>query len=377
MNNLELRVKFTQGKITLELEGEASSVRAELETLRTQGLGKLLEFFTARPTPPAPTGAPPGLPPPAPSVVPIGPGSPPSPGPDPDLGPEPIPHGDFFNFACQRIRIPSDPAEVESLGLNLDADVHGRIDNGFGRLLQALSMAAGSGTLFTSDFDAPEDGPNYRIQVQSSDSALQEDSNVAVTFFATKIAADGGIVVDETKAPGRFFGALAARRFESEHPFAAKHPVTLPLRLALISSDYIDLPLQGAQIQFDVSEDGLVMTGALRGAIKMSDLQTGFFPEFARLLTARIQADPDGVNANAIRELFDTGGCTNPDGSVAKADDSIIDVCEISTNTIIVTALQPDIKVFDDQGKYAPGKGSVRDCVSIGVGFTATREAPK
>jgi hypothetical protein len=271
---------------------------------------------------------------------------------------------------------PTNAEQVALFGFDLDADANRRIDNAFGRLFSALIQAAGSETISTlidSEDEASANRPMYLIQLQSADPALRQDSNLSVTLFATRSGTDGTIVIDDTQLPARFFGALAAGRFESEHPFFTKRPVTLPLRLRFGSSDFIEPPLQGAHIQFDVSGDGLALSGALQGSIRMSDIQTVFVGGFARLLTARIEAEPDSTTSSAIRGIFDRGGCTNPDGSVAQANDNIIDVCEVATNTLIVTLLAPDIKIFDDDGRYAPGKGSHRDCLTCGVGFTATR----
>lgn len=45
MEKANLRVKFSHGEITIELEGDSSTVLTELRSLKKDGTGRLLEFF--------------------------------------------------------------------------------------------------------------------------------------------------------------------------------------------------------------------------------------------------------------------------------------------------------------------------------------------
>ena len=92
-----------------------------------------------------------------------------------------------------------------------------------------------------------------------------------------------------------------------------------------------------------------------------------------------------------IASLFDTGGkadsscttggCKNPTtgdgtrkGMCASATDNIVDVCEVSTNTLVQSLLAPDVQLFDSTGAYKPNKDkttAVKDSLSVGLGFTA------
>ncbi len=45
MDSKNLRVKFSQGDIVVELEGESSTVLSEFRSIKKDGVGKLVEFF--------------------------------------------------------------------------------------------------------------------------------------------------------------------------------------------------------------------------------------------------------------------------------------------------------------------------------------------
>ncbi len=56
-------------------------------------------------------------------------------------------------------------------------------------------------------------------------------------------------------------------------------------------------------------------------------------PALAQSLDEQVAAG--GATAMMILQLFDTGGCINPDGSLAVAGDGHIDPCEVANNNII------------------------------------------
>ena len=59
---------------------------------------------------------------------------------------------------------------------------------------------------------------------------------------------------------------------------------------------------------------------------EVKELTAKFIPVVAQRLTDLIVADPTDHNAVIIESVFDTGSCTNPDGSTATAHDKIIAV---------------------------------------------------
>jgi hypothetical protein len=134
------------------------------------------------------------------------------------------------------------------------------------------------------------------------------------------------------------------------------------------------LPIQGFGIAFDVRADGsAISNGQFTGSVKQTDVQRQLVPAFAAAMNDRIQNNPGTPTAQAIQQLFDKGGCTNPDGTVAQAGDGKIDVCELLTSPLLMTLLQPDVQIWDAQGNYAPNplRGSP-DSMSIGLAFSAT-----
>ena len=52
MENKNLRVKFSQGEVVIELEGDSATVLSELRSIKKDGVGRLVEFFAHSSSPP-------------------------------------------------------------------------------------------------------------------------------------------------------------------------------------------------------------------------------------------------------------------------------------------------------------------------------------
>ena len=129
--------------------------------------------------------------------------------------------------------------------------------------------------------------------------------------------------------------------------------------------------LNGVHVQLTASAKGL-MTGQLNGSMKNSYVQSTLIPAIAQSLTAQVQADPSSAQSRQVESIFDTGGCTNPDGSQARASDFTISTCEVAQNSVIQNLLAPDVQIYDSQGRYAPNPANTtRDSLSVGFAFTA------
>ena len=124
---------------------------------------------------------------------------------------------------------------------------------------------------------------------------------------------------------------------------------------------------------FTVAPDGSRLTnGQLNGAMSASDVAAVVGPGIATQLTAVLAADPTSARSQQIAGLFDTGNCTNPDGSTAQAGDGRIDVCEVLGNPVIRNVLSPDVDLFDGTGGYGPTPGGPdKDSLSFGFAFSA------
>jgi hypothetical protein len=206
-------------------------------------------------------------------------------------------------------------------------------------------------------------------------------------------------LVDTTQAGGYFAGPITAGRFNSSPPATTKNPVTVPLLLPLFgSATPVSLAVVGAHVQFTYSA-GQIVTGQLNGAVKKSDVDNTIIPQIAQSISNKIAADKASGNITStdmsILSLFDTGGtagpmqsgcakacantCQNPSNvpnacGCATSGDSIVDECEVATNSIVKSIFAPDVQLFDANGNYAPNPQPTpnsKDSLSIGIAFTA------
>lgn len=90
-------------------------------------------------------------------------------------------------------------------------------------------------------------------------------------------------------------------------------------------------------------------------------------------MNSTIQNAAGSPAAQAFQQLFDTGGCTNPGGTLAQAGDQRIDICELLTNPLLSSLMAPDVQIWDAQGNYRPNPlGGKPDSMSFGLGISAT-----
>ena len=167
-------------------------------------------------------------------------------------------------------------------------------------------------------------------------------------------------------------GWLAGGRFVTQDPLHGGTAAMLRVPLALFpaASAFIST-VRAGQLSFSISSDGSTLSdGVIAGAIDAADIAS-VVAGIAEQLTAWCAADPQSSVVHQLLQIFDRGGCTNPDGSVANAGDGVIDICELTSNTIIRNVFAPDVGLFDTAGQYAPGGTTPKSLLSIGMGFTA------
>jgi hypothetical protein len=128
------------------------------------------------------------------------------------------------------------------------------------------------------------------------------------------------------------------------------------------------LPLNGVHVQWHFSSTTGIASGELTGSIRQADVNNIFVPGLAEALNAAIQADTSSATAHTIEALFDDGGC-----GTAVAGDNLIEVCEVATNSLMVTLLAPDVRIYDGSGTYHPASTGTANALSLGIGFTAVR----
>jgi hypothetical protein len=235
------------------------------------------------------------------------------------------------------------------------------------------------------------------LSEHSSDATFQADScaeaDVVMGAPAAMPPTPGGIY-KASGQPGSFTGPIVSGRFNSAAPATTKMPVTLTLGLPLFGSSPVLVPIVAAHLQLTYS-GGRIVGGQINGGIKKSDIDNTLIPGIAQLLSQKILADKGNFTSTdmAILSLFDTGGtpvpspsgctkqcgntCQNPANApnacgCASANDSIIDECEVATNSIIQAVFAPDVQLFDANDNYAPNPQPIhKDSMSMGIAFTA------
>ena len=281
---------------------------------------------------------------------------------------------------------------------SIDLNGDGHVDNQFGNIVAALiSEAFDAQDAVTADVQS---GQTIELAaIQTVDPMLVNDPAAVITLFTGRPTATpdfqgmGVYTIDATRPPSLFPGGLEQATFSSANPVTTHTPVSLTLNLPFLGGLPIPLTLHGAHIQFYTGTDaasgapGLVL-GEIQGSIKEHDVQSTIVPAIARILTTQVQANPTSSTARMVEALFDTGmcgscasgdycgnglGCSVGQCTItAQAGDDQIDPCEVGLNNIIENILAPDVQIYDAAGNYAPNPGnSVRDSLSIGLGFTA------
>ncbi|MFI5289284.1 MAG: hypothetical protein ACHQ17_06535 [Polyangia bacterium] len=280
------------------------------------------------------------------------------------------------------------PATKNDFAVDLDGD--GVPDNALGRIIAALN----SQNLMTQDGvnKAVADGSVVLLMDETADStSMSSCAEVKVAIGNTPAAPpkyDGSDTFTVKSQSGDLKGQITNSAFTSlPAPVTATTPYTMSLQLPLVSgSAPVDLEITGARLSF-TNAGGGIMKGQINGAIKNSDVQGKIIPSVAGILQMKVAADPTSSTNMQILGLFDTGGtadpacngaCKNPDGTCAVANDKKIDICEVSTNTIIKGVLAPDVQLFDASGNYKPTKKgaagyTMADSLSLGLSFTAVK----
>jgi len=303
------------------------------------------------------------------------------------------------------------PQQKSDFALDLNGDK--RADNALGNII---------GTLATQGLDAQtgvnasvEDGTvQVLLSLTSSDPKLAKaDDAVKLTFYLGKgkpgmfelpdgvtnndaavcvgcpdFSGMGMFMADASTAQDFFARIKTAGHFTSNDPVTTTHPVTIHLKVAIIEGAApLDLTINGAHVQFEIGMNAAGATtlekGQIHGSIKKADVDGTIIPAVATLLTGRIC--PGGVmnhkcmgacNLNGsngqIASIFDSGNCSNGDGTMAMMKDCVIDTCEVAGNSIITAVLASDVQIYDAKGDYAPSAANMKkDSLSLGLGFTA------
>jgi hypothetical protein len=356
---LEIRIRW--GDMTLELKGEASAVRLELQALKQSGIGHITDFFALRSL--QSTAAPAsGVATTSPAVSPAsdsggGATNTPvaqeeSPG---SIGQSvatlPEPHGDFFGFVIDQLIVPQSLSQALSLGGNVDRDPHNRPDNLIGSVLASLS-AQMSADFGSSSFSGVRP---HLLRLQTTDPALANDAGASVRFLRGQSPQVIGAspTIDAGAPAPLLFGALVHGKFVGRWDVRPESPISLDLPLAFSDPPrFVPLEILAGHLEFEVDPSQGITKGAIHGAVDPARFKDSFFAVLSDQLTQVIQKNPSSDMSKALITLFQLGEAAT---SISASD--------LAASSLLGSLLVPDVRIDG---------GEIKNLMSIGVGFTGT-----
>jgi hypothetical protein len=360
----DLTLRFQRGEVVIEVRGDAEAVQTVFSDLKASGIGTLATFFGF--ASPIGIGTQPGRTQPLVGQPiggqPIAVTGPTAPLANPAAS---------FRFVIDSLTLPTNQRPSAD-----DVDGDGRTDNAFANIVRSFDSLQLN---FQGEIDSELKAGHLilLLTVETEFATPGPDQRAAVTLLSGKPVNQSGhiYVIDPSTPPVTLQGRIVAGRFASDDPRISGPVAHRDIPLSFGPNAHATLPIQGLRLTFDISVDGSVISnGQLTGSLKQADVRSQLVPAFAIVLTGLIQNAAGSPTAQNIQNLFDKGGCTNPDGTLAQAGDGVIDVCEVLTNPLMMSLLQPDVQIYDAQGKYAPNPlGGNPDSTSIGLGLSATR----
>lgn len=250
----------------------------------------------------------------------------------------------------------------------LDLDGNGKADNRLGAVFSAL-MSQGLDLQFAVD-QAVGAG---KVRVLFTLITPQPDVMVDQSAQLRMVRALATGQADPAAVPVTVKGQLKGGRFTSDSPAVGSALLSWDLELPLGPGLPARLAVQWPRIGFttDPNATGL-LGGSLNGSVSGSTVANELVPSLANILTLYITTSPDSETSRTVKALFDTGGCTNPDGTAALKGDGRISPCELSQNPLIKALFAPDVQLRDAAGTFHPVPGGAQpDSLSLGFGFTA------
>jgi hypothetical protein len=282
------------------------------------------------------------------------------------------PTGPTDKYVADHLMIP-----MNSMQFAIDLNGDGVLDNALGVIASTLKTQGVD--LQMSANQAILSGDLLVLFEQQSASNLDEDTCAQVSQYTALMPAsppilDGSdtFMVDTTISPGVFPGAVHLKSFASTPPSSTVPPVFLTLQIPLVvGQPPVKLHVAAAQLKYTRGNQ-LLFGGQLNGAVPKAQFDDEVLPSLTNILNTEVMSG--SPNAGNILNLFDTGMCMNPNGTMAVAGDGKIDLCEVTGNAIVQGVTAPDVQIFDSLGNYAPNPANTNpDSVSIGVSFSAVK----
>ncbi len=276
-----------------------------------------------------------------------------------------------FHYVTNTIKLPTKASDYAA-----DLNGDGKQDNALGFIVSTLKAVQMIDLAAQEDASVMNGDGLELFSLVSGDPMLVSDTAAEVTLYPAQsvnppdFGGKGLFNIDKTVPKGTLTGPLVTGAFQSADPLTLTDPPTVELKIPIYTNTTVTLPVVGARIAFTPSATDLA-AGQLNGAVKESDIQGLLIPALAQTFNAIAMRMPCDQNCMQVRMTFDKGNCTNPDNTMATANDGKIDLCEVSGSPLINALLSPDVQLYDDMGNWKPNASNGnKDSLSVGVAFT-------
>ncbi len=290
------------------------------------------------------------------------------------------PAGTDSTWIVDTLTMPQSASEATQLGMNLDGDELGRVDNALGQILAALAGAAGDGFDINTTVDESVRSGSLLLLVRMKATALTTATGVGMWVYLGDSEMPTACADEMDMVCGRHLDGSGSASVAADSPTDALvignnvsgrfegGPGTLSLEIALTDGAPITLELIGARASGTVAASG-ISNGILAGAITDDDLQQEVLPAVHAAINVSVVEDcmgtvpdccEDGSTGATIVGLFD-----------ADPVDCSVSLDEIKESNLIKSLLTADVDLLNESGAYDPLSDGVKDSLSLGVGFTA------
>ena len=268
-----------------------------------------------------------------------------------------------------------------------DQDGDGFAENHFGSITQGLLQQGVNQNEPVQDLVTRGVAP-LLVEVQSSDASFTLDGcplltlrNAVATSANPDFSATPAFTVDAAATSFAITQGLIGERVDHRYESPGFENGAFTLRM-FFGDGLHDIPLVNVSVGGLVTVDGIT-SGRLSGSIPASAIEESLGIPLARGVQFFLANPPSPFVPPLILDQFDDGGvadptcgtaCRNPDdGTCAAADDQIVSICEVLTDTSIAELLLPDVHVLaDDSVTLAPDAANpAKNAMSFGIGFTA------
>lgn len=285
------------------------------------------------------------------------------------------PSGTDNTYVVSQVAIPETPAQATALGLDIDGISNDGIDNNLGTLLASIGSVA-SGLDLQGSLDESVDTGSIILLTNVKAKALDNASRVGMWVYVganpTPPACDGAgdttcrkhltgsatfEIDDSAGTDGFLAGNIMAGKFTGG-------PGTVTLQIAL-SGAPIELPLQLARAEINVSANGIASGSKIGGAIAKSDLDSKVYPAIHTTVNDLLVRDC-GPTPRTGADCGCGSGSTGSSilGFLDNDNNCDVTVAEVSATIDSLLTLDIDLDGNDQN-----------DAVSLGVGVTAVKGA--